>query len=222
MENIQPLQTTQRGINDFLILLASGVVSAAATSPLGVLTGRYWPLTQNSDSIQFRIARDGRAMAWWDWTGGIHYRRLDNTGTPAGKIATFPVAKYYQVNGLQLSNPLKGNRRVLIYTTNYSHHCDGLVGVFSRSLNATTGAPLSKPQRLAPYEGECENPQSPVAIDPKGRFYLYVVEYYTEMKLHLGGAMLLQPLDSSGGKMGPPALIADQVYGGVDLLLEEK
>lgn len=217
------LQSTQRGSHDFLMLTFNSysyrpVIGAAETSPLGVFTGKFWPLTQTWQGAYGAISSDGTGFAWSEYNK-LHYRSLNQSGTPVGKTAEFVYRPGHSFGHISISNLIAESRRLLIYITVYSHHCDGIVTVFSRMLNASTGVPLTKPQVLRNGEGECDDPSIPVAIDPKARFYLFT-QTYRDRNLDLDNALQFQALDTTGRKLGAPKPIAELLAGGVDLLLE--
>lgn len=218
------LVMTHRSENNFMLFhgpdaSVDNIVANSLTST-GTLTGKTWTIAPQNESGHYAVglSSDGGCVVW----GGrriIQVQALDNAGNPIHKVVTIYKGKYYEsAASVAVTNVLPENRRFVIFSTNDEHFSCGSENVFSLIVvNAKTGEKIETAfHRTEPTE-DC-NGGPHVAIDAKGRFFLYGDEKYRRASFSLNYPILFQALDVQGHRSGNPIPIAQQVNGGFDLL----
>lgn len=128
---------------------------------------------------------------------------LKKDGRPNGKSVISVEGK--SINPMDISNPLPGGKRYLLYT---NEGTPGEAPLLLQVLDAKTlgriGDPIRIVQMGSTYQG--------VVIDPSGRFLLY-------HKAMLDDSLVYQALDATGHPSGQPKVISEGNFQlGLDIL----
>jgi hypothetical protein len=155
------------------------------------------------------ISADGKIFSFVDRIGShrkIILQRLNHAGSPVQAPVVALRGKFAPAD---ISNRINRDQRFLLYHQNVVSP-----KLFLQVLDANSLQAVGDPDRLAV---STRFGTQTAAIDPFGRFVLYV----TDITHPLGESMLLfQALDALGRKSGQPKIIADRVNSGLDVLKE--
>lgn len=169
------IQVTQNTPSKFAVLeTTTDSARAFGLTDSGALNGTKWRLDAGLPPaivLQVGVAADGRMSFQANSASNrhkIYLQPLTKSGLPVGNAAGAIVPE--EVNALDLSNPLPNGNRLLVYKTfDFSNPKQT---VFMQRVSGETGRRLTSPVVVS------KDPVSflvqGVAVDPKGRFLLYV------------------------------------------------
>ncbi len=214
--NVQYLQVTQRPENNFLALLINEAnYIGFSVSPTGTPTSSSWMLTSNpTDCLgcPYSVSSDGKFMLISDLITSTNpnkqkllIQRLGPMGHPIAKPVPLPTGGIPSAN--DISGPLPNGQRYVLYSLDGSPSSPRNRPMFLQVINSA-GTPVGERNQIGL---DVVHYQS-AAIDPKGRFVIYITREFD------GSDLVYQALDVIGRPSGAPRVLARHVSNGVDLL----
>jgi hypothetical protein len=226
---IQSFATTQKPEENFLALKTTGKGLTAFqmySSGFPVLFKRPWPISpsaigdnhQGFAPQQVGVSSDGRVSFWVKThpeEPKLFVQPLDQNGR-IGDTATFITSVFEAgvgaFGGIDISNPLPGKRRFLVYAYAPEERGGSIFDhIYLQVIDSDSGAKIGPRITLYnPQGGYLNSTSQNVAIDPLGKFIVFEDNNLFFLKL-----------DSHGKKNGLlKNLVMDQTISGIDILLE--